>query len=76
MRALILLVNVAILAVAWWLGSLTGLLIAGAVCVAAIVGVFMLSMSRHESLESRDMRRTMGRNTTFLAGLMGPRDRR
>lgn len=69
MRPIILLANLCILAVAFYFGSLTGLLVAGAVCIAIVAGFFMFSTARTESLESKEMRRTMGRSTTFLGGL-------
>ncbi|VTU26268.1 MULTISPECIES: hypothetical protein [unclassified Variovorax] len=75
MRAIILLANIAVLAIAFWLASFTGLLIAGVLCFVLIAAVFALSMARTEARESRDMQRAMGRNTTFLAGLWSPRKR-
>lgn len=69
MRAILLLANLGILALAFHLGSLTGLLIAAAVCIALVAGFFVFSTARNESLESKEMRRTMGRSTTFLGGL-------
>ena len=73
MRALALLANLGILALAYYFGSLAGLLIAAGICVAAIAGLFVFSMSRTEALESKEMRRSMGRSTTFLGGLMDTR---
>ena len=73
MRAIVLLANIGLLALAFYFGSLAGLLIATAVCVAVVAGLFVFSMSRSESLESKDMRRAMGRNTTLLGGLMDTR---
>ncbi len=69
MRAAILLVNVCVVALAYWLGSFTDLLIAGALCLVITAGVFALSMAKTEARESKDMQRRMGRNTTFLARL-------
>jgi hypothetical protein len=69
MRAITLLASIGIVAVAFYLGSWTGLLIAVAVCVALVAGLFVLSTDKTESVESREMRKAMGRNTTFLAGL-------
>ena len=51
MRALILILNVALL----------------------VAGFFAFSMASTEARESRRMQRAMGRNTTFLAELLGPR---
>ena len=73
MRAIVLLANIGLLSLAFYYGSLAGLLIACAVCVAVIACLFVFSMSRGESLESKDMRRAMGRSTTFLGGLMDTR---
>ena len=73
MRALVLLANLGLLALAFYFGSLAGLLIATALCVAIVAGFFLFSMSRSESLESKNMRRTMGRSTTFLGGLTDTR---
>lgn len=70
MRAAILLANICVLALAWWFGSLTGLLIAAAVCFVFIAGVFALSMAKTEARESKDMQRSMERNTTFLGRLL------
>lgn len=75
MRALILFANIAILGLAWYFGSLTGVLIAAGLCVIVVAGVFAFSMARTEARESKDMQRAMGRNTTFLAGLFGPTKR-
>jgi hypothetical protein len=69
MRAVVFLVNICVLAVAYWLGSLTGLLIAVVVCLASVAGFFVLSMARTEAQESKSLQRAMGRNTTFLAKL-------
>jgi hypothetical protein len=69
MRAIVLLANLGLLALAYHFGSLAGLLIAAALCVAIVAGFFLFSMARSESLESKDMRRAMGRSTTFLGGL-------
>jgi hypothetical protein len=69
MRATLLLANIGILALAYWLGSITGFLIAGAVCFVFIAGVFAFSMAKTEARESKDMQRSMGRNTTFLGRL-------
>jgi len=73
MRAIVLLANIGLLALAFYFGSLAGLLIATAVCVAVVAGLFLFSMSRGESLESKGMRRAMGRSTTFLGGLTDTR---
>ena len=73
MRAVILIVNIAILAIAYALASLTGLLIAAGICFVLIAGFFTFSMASTEARESRKMQRAMGRNTTFLAELLGPR---
>ncbi|MBB3177619.1 hypothetical protein [Variovorax sp. Sphag1AA] len=73
MRALLLLANLGLLALAFYFGSLAGLLIAVALCIAIVAGFFLFSMSRAESLESKDMRRAMGRSTTFLGGLTDTR---
>jgi len=73
MRALILIVNIAALAAAYYLASLTGLLIAAGLCFVLIAGFFAFSMASTEARESRKMQRAMGRNTTFLAELMGSR---
>lgn len=69
MRATILFVNICVVALAYWLGSFMGLLIAGALCLLITAGVFALSMARTEARESKGMQRSMGRNTTFLARL-------
>jgi hypothetical protein len=69
MRAIILLANICVLALAYWLGSIMGLLIAAALCLVFAVALFVFSMARHEARESRDMQRAMGRNTSFLARL-------
>ena len=73
MRALILILNVALLAIAWWAASLTGVLIAAGLCFVLVAGFFAFSMASTEARESRRMQRAMGRNTTFLAELLGPR---
>ncbi|MDM0104508.1 hypothetical protein QTH97_06165 [Variovorax sp. J22R24] len=75
MRAIILLANIGVLAVAFYLGSLTGLLIAAGVCLVLVAGFFAFSMARTEARESKDMKRAMGRNTTLLAGLFEPSKR-
>jgi hypothetical protein len=75
MRAIVLLTNIAVMAVAFWLASFTGLLIAAVLCFVLMGAVFALSMARTEARESRDMQRTMHRNTSFLAGLWMPRKR-
>lgn len=69
MRAIVFLANLCVLGLAWWWGSFTGLLIAAAICIAAVAGFFAVSMARTEARESRTMQRNMGRNTTFLARL-------
>ncbi|SCK47022.1 hypothetical protein VAR608DRAFT_4630 [Variovorax sp. HW608] len=73
MRAIVLLANFGLLALAFYFGSLAGLLIAVGVCVAIIACLFLFSMSRSESLESKETRRSMGRDTTFLGTLMDSR---
>ncbi|SEA88650.1 hypothetical protein [Variovorax sp. YR216] len=73
MRAIVLLANFGLLALAFYFGSLAGLLIAAALCIAIVAAFFLFSMSRSESLESKDMRRAMGRSTTFLGGLTDTR---
>jgi Flp pilus assembly protein TadB len=75
MRALILILNVALLVAAWWVASLTGVLIAAGLCFVLVAGFFAFSMASTEARESRRMQRAMGRNTTFLAELLGPRKR-
>jgi len=69
MRALAFLANIGVIAVAYYFGSWTGLLIALAVCVALVAAFLVFSTDKTESKESRKMRKAMGRNTTFLAGL-------
>jgi hypothetical protein len=69
MRALAFLANIGVIAVCFYFGSWTGLLIALAVCAALVAAFLVLSTDRNESKESRKMRKAMGRNTTFLAGL-------
>jgi len=69
MRALLLLASIAVPAIAWWLGSFTGLLIAVGVCLAGVAASFAFSRSRVEARESKQMQRAFGRSTTFLAGL-------
>ncbi|MBO9515221.1 MAG: hypothetical protein J7549_13985 [Variovorax sp.] len=73
MRAIVLLANLGALALAFYFGSFIGLLVAAVLCIAIGAGFFMFSTSRSESLESKEMRRTMGRSTTFLGGLGDPR---
>ena len=75
MRAFILILNVAVLVIAWWAASLTGLLVAAGLCFVLVAGFFAFSMARTEARESRQMQRAMGRNTSFLAELLGPRKR-
>ncbi|MDM0012789.1 hypothetical protein QTH87_10140 [Variovorax sp. J22P168] len=75
MRAILLLLNIAVIAAAYYLAGITGLVIAALVCFALIAGAFVFSMARADSQESSEMRRAMGRNTTFLAGLFGPTKR-
>jgi hypothetical protein len=69
MRALAFLANIAVIAVAYYFGSWTGLLIALAVCVTLVAAFLVFSTDKTEAGESRKMRKAMGRNTTFLAGL-------
>lgn len=73
MRAIVLILNIAVLVVAWWAASLTGVLIAAALCFVLVAGFFAFSMAKTEARESRQMQRAMGRNTSFLAELRGPR---
>ena len=75
MRALILLINVAVIALAWYLAGPIGLLVAAIACFVLVAGAFAFSMARTEARESREMQRAMGRNTTFLAELLGRRER-
>jgi uncharacterized ion transporter superfamily protein YfcC len=72
MRTFVLLVYFGVMALAFYFGSLTGLLIAAGICIVMVAGFFVFSMARNEARESKDMQRAMGRNTTFLAGLFGP----
>ena len=69
MRAFIILANIAVVAVAWNMSSLTGMLLVTALSFVFIALSFALFTARTESRESRDMQRAMGRNSTFLAGL-------
>jgi hypothetical protein len=69
MRALILLGNLVVLALAYWLGSFTGLLIGIGVCMVLVVAAFGLSMARAEARESKAIKRAMGRNTTLMGKL-------
>ena len=69
MRALILLANIAVIAVAIFLGSWTGLLVAAFLCFVLIAAFFVFSTEKTEALESKGLRRSMGRSTTFLGGL-------
>ncbi len=69
MRALAFLANFGVIAVAYYFGSWTGLLTALAACVALVVAFLLFSTDKNESKESRRMRKAMGQNTTFLAGL-------
>ncbi|MDM0016134.1 hypothetical protein [Variovorax saccharolyticus] len=75
MRALLLLTHLAVIALAWYLTGPIGLLIAAIACFVLIAGAFAFSMARTEARESREMQRAMGRNTTFLAELLGRRER-
>lgn len=70
MRAFVFLVNIAVLGLAWYFWSLVGMLIAAGVCVLLVAAVFAFSIARSESLESKDMKRRMGRNTTLLGRLL------
>ena len=69
MRALLLLASIAVPAIAWWLGSFTGFLIAVGACLAAVAASFVFSRAREEARESKQLQRAFGRSTTFLAGL-------
>ena len=69
MRAIILLANIGVLALAFYLGSWMGLLIAAGVCVVLVAAFFVFSMATSEARESKDVQRAMGRNSTFLGGL-------
>jgi hypothetical protein len=69
MRAVLLLASIAILGLAWWLGSFVGMLIAVGVCFALAAASFAVSRARKEARESKEMQRAFGRSTTFLAGL-------
>ncbi len=69
MRALAFLANIGVIAVAYYFGSWTGLLIALSVCAALVAAFLVFSTDKKESKESRKMRRAMGGNTTFLADL-------
>lgn len=69
MRALILLSSLSILALAYTLGSFPGLLLAAVLSIVIGALSFVFSTAKTEACESRKMRRTMGRNTTFLAML-------
>jgi len=75
MRALILVLNIGVLGLALYFGSWTAWLVAAAVCFLIIAAFFKFSMARTEARESREMQRSMGRNTTFLAGLFGSNGR-
>jgi hypothetical protein len=70
MRALILLVNIGVLAGAWYFASFVGLMIGAGVCVILAAGIFAFSMARTEARESKDIKRAMGRNTTLLGRLL------
>ncbi|MDM0076564.1 hypothetical protein QTH90_19295 [Variovorax sp. J2P1-59] len=72
MRAIILLANLGVLALAYYLGSWMGLLIAAGVCVVLVAAFFVFSMARLEARESKDTQRAMGRSSTFLGGLFHP----
>jgi len=69
MRALILLGNLLVLGLAYWFGSLSGLLIALAACLVFVAAAFWLSMARGEARESKAIKRAMGRNTTLMGKL-------
>jgi uncharacterized membrane protein YesL len=69
MRAILLFASIAMLGLAWWLGSFAGLLIAVGACFALAAAFFVFSRARTEARESKDMQRAFGRSTTFLAGL-------
>ncbi|RZL90284.1 MAG: hypothetical protein EOP82_16165 [Variovorax sp.] len=69
MRAFVLLLDLAVLALAYWLGSFLGVLIAAVLSLVLAGLTFWFSMARKEARESREMQRQMGRNTTFLSGL-------
>ncbi|HEY2256213.1 MAG TPA: hypothetical protein VGI11_11285 [Variovorax sp.] len=70
MRAVILLVNIAALGLAWYFASFVGLMIAVGVCVILTAGIFAFSMAKTDARESKDMKRAMGRNTTLLGRLL------
>jgi hypothetical protein len=70
MRALILLVNIAVMGLAWYFASFAGLMIAAGICVIFVAGIFAFSMAKTEARESKDMKRAMGRNTTLLGRLL------
>jgi uncharacterized membrane protein YedE/YeeE len=72
MRTFILLAYLGVLALAFYFGSLMGLLIAAGICVVLVAGFFVFSTAKIESRESKDVQKAMGRNSTFLGGLFGP----
>ena len=72
MRAIVLLANIGVLALAFYLGSWIGVLIATGICSVLVAVFFLFSTARTEARESKDMKKAMGRDTTFLAGLFGP----
>jgi len=69
MRAILLLASIAVLALAWWLGSFMGLLIVVGVCFVLAAATFAFSRAHKEARESKLMQRAFERSTTFLAGL-------
>jgi hypothetical protein len=74
MRAIIVLAYIGIVVLGFCFGALTGMLVTAAVSLLLIAGLFLFSTDRREAMESREMRRAMGRNTTFLAGLPESKD--
>ncbi|WP_086920516.1 hypothetical protein [Variovorax sp. JS1663] len=71
MRALLLLSSIAAPAIAWWLGSFTGLVIMEATCLALVAASFFFSMEMQEARESRQMQRAFGRGPAFPATGLG-----
>jgi hypothetical protein len=69
MRAILLFASIAMLGLAWWLGSFAGLMIAIGICFALAAASFVFSRARKEARESKELQRAFGRSTTFLAGL-------
>lgn len=69
MRAVVFLLNLAVLALAFRFASFTGLAIAAFACVILSAAVFAFSMAKTDARESKDIKRAMGRNTTLLGRL-------